>query len=87
MLVSEVITDGPGCLGLRAGREIPALEDLQERRGRRVCRVPPASLANLEPREAKELRGQSDSDWAADKATRRSVSSGIVARGGHVLET
>ena len=37
--------------------------------------------------EAKELRGQSDSDWAQDKSTRRSVSSGFVSRGRHVLET
>ena len=37
--------------------------------------------------EAAQLRGQSDSDWAQDKHTRRSVSSGFVARGRHVLET
>ena len=37
--------------------------------------------------EAAQLRGQSDSDWAQDHATRRSVSSGFVARGRHVLET
>ena len=36
---------------------------------------------------AQEVRGQSDSDWAADKVTRRSVSSGFVARGARVIET
>ena len=36
--------------------------------------------------EAPELTGTSDSDWAHEPVTRRSVSSGYVALGGHILE-
>lgn len=58
LLVSEERTDCPASLALRAGREIQALQDLQERRGWRVCQVPLASLASLETKAVKELQGR-----------------------------
>ena len=33
-----------------------------------------------------ELEAYSDADWGGDKATRRSVSAGVIKRGGHCLE-
>ena len=33
-----------------------------------------------------ELEAYSDADWGGDKATRRSVSAGVVTRGGHCLK-
>ena len=33
-----------------------------------------------------ELEAHSDADWGGDKATRRSVSTGVIMRGGHCLK-
>ena len=33
-----------------------------------------------------ELETNSDADWGGDKATRRSVSAGVIMRGGHCLK-
>ena len=33
-----------------------------------------------------ELEAYSDADWRGDKATRRSVSAGVIMRGGHYLK-
>ena len=62
----------------------PSVRDMErvKRIGRYLARKPRAKCW-CRWQQSGELEGYSDADWGGDKATQRSVSAGVIMRGGH----
>ena len=65
----------------------PSVRDMErvKRIGRYLARKPRAKCW-CRWQQSGELEGYSDADWGGDKATQRSVSAGVIMRGGHCLK-
>ena len=65
----------------------PSARDMErvKRIGRYLARKPRAKCW-CRWQQSGELEGYSDADWGGDKATRRSVSAGVIVGGGHCLK-
>ena len=64
----------------------PPVRDMERvKRTRRYFAGKPRAMCWFRWQESADLEGYADADWRGDTASRRSVSAGVIMRGGHCL--